>query len=264
MTPPRSTAPRVLRSALVTFCVAGVLIGCRGERSDKPPHQFLPDMDDSPKMKPQAETEFFADGRSMRPRVAGTVAFGHDADASGADRSDFLRDDPEVYFGRDDENDFINTIPDAITVDRDFLLRGQERYRIYCFVCHGYSGEGGSPAGETTDASGGIVGRRWSYAVPSFHDPKYADTALRTGKDGYLFDVVRHGVWDDQVNHTGSQRMPGYRHAIGAHDAWAIVAYLRALQASRVGPDEVDGPLPANRPQADSAGTISMAEEGDQ
>ena len=38
----------------------GLLSGCRGDRSDKPPRQFFPDLDDSPKFKPQTKSEFFA------------------------------------------------------------------------------------------------------------------------------------------------------------------------------------------------------------
>ena len=58
--------------------VAGLaLSACHGDREGKPPHQFLPDMDDSPKWKPQAESEFFSDGRTMRPAAEGAVAYGH-------------------------------------------------------------------------------------------------------------------------------------------------------------------------------------------
>ena len=36
------------------------MVGCRGERTDKPPRQLFPDMDDQEHFRPQAETEFFA------------------------------------------------------------------------------------------------------------------------------------------------------------------------------------------------------------
>src|SRR5579862_6726173 len=63
-------------SAAILAVLVGTLPGCRGDREDKPPHQFIPDMDDSPKFKPQTESPFFADGRAMRQPVEGTVAFG--------------------------------------------------------------------------------------------------------------------------------------------------------------------------------------------
>ena len=39
---------------------------------------------------------------------------------------------------------------------RSMLQRGQERFNIYCSVCHGYNAEGGNPA----EFSGGQAGRR--------------------------------------------------------------------------------------------------------
>src|SRR5690606_25558390 len=58
--------------------------GCRGERSDHPPRQFFPDMDDQQRWNPQSQSPFFADGRTMRPRVEGAVAFGRAPDPSDA------------------------------------------------------------------------------------------------------------------------------------------------------------------------------------
>ncbi|MEL7240373.1 MAG: hypothetical protein AAGK78_16055, partial [Planctomycetota bacterium] len=61
---------------LAVASAAGLLAGCRGERTDKPPRQLFPDMDDQPRFKVQRGTEFFTDGRTMRPVVEGTVPFG--------------------------------------------------------------------------------------------------------------------------------------------------------------------------------------------
>src|ERR1051326_5782606 len=79
-TPAMNTNPNRTPVRLLALAALGALAaislstaGCRDERSDEPPHQFLPDMDDSPKFKPQTETEFFADGRAMRPAVKGAV-----------------------------------------------------------------------------------------------------------------------------------------------------------------------------------------------
>src|SRR5690606_28449424 len=113
---------------------------------------------------------------------------------------------------------------------RALLERGEERFNIYCAACHGYTGDGA-----------GMVGRRWSIPVPSYHDPKYSDSAQRTGKDGYLFHVARYGL----KNPDGSTRMPAYGHALDAQDAWAVVAYIRALQASGV----AEPPAPAQTDQ---------------
>ncbi|MBL8763115.1 MAG: cytochrome c [Phycisphaerae bacterium] len=209
--------------ASVLLCALGMVGlsaagGCRGERSDAPPHQFLPDLDDQPRWKAQSKSEFYADGRSMRQPVAGTVAFGRAPDAADPRRADFLREDKAHYQGKDAKGEFLDTIPMEVT--EAMIRRGQDRFNIYCSACHGYEGDGK-----------GRVGAMWSYPLPTFYDPKYADKKERTGKDGYVFNVTRYGV----VDATGAQKMPGYAHALDVDDSWAIVSYVRALQASRLG-----------------------------
>jgi len=229
-------------ATLALVCVAGGLAGgCRSDRFERPPRQFLPDMDDSPKLKPQTATEFFADGRAMRPSVRGTVAFGASSDASDPIRATYLRADSGVYAGLDAEGNFLDRIPAIINVDTAFLARGAEKYNIHCAACHNYDGYGK-----------GMVGEQWSYPLPSFHDAKYkagateevTDAATgtkrtvgaKTSKDGYIFNVVLYGV-------ENGAKMPGYGHAIKANDAWAVVAYYRALQASQDGQITSDVPM---------------------
>lgn len=241
------------------LCAAAVAAGgCRGERTNNPPRQILPDMDDSPKHKPQSEAAFFADGRSMRPSVPGTVAFGRSTDAQDASRGWHVKDDPALFEGIDvsvdpaennNEPGYVKMIPASamslvIAEQKDrgveldaagafdwMVERGRQRFNIYCSACHGYNGEGG---GATADGQGygGLVGRRWSYSVPSFHDAKYSDRSVKTGQDGYLFHTIRHGV----PNTDGKPpKMPAYHDKVNHRDAWAIVAYLRVLQAARAG-----------------------------
>lgn len=200
-----------------------VLPACRGDRSKNPPRQFLPDMDDSPKWTPQSQSEFFTDGRTMRQPVDGTVPFGRfdfDANQTWAQslpaafsdhRTDLLKDNSRLYLGRDEAGEVIDRIPVAVT--SDLLSRGQKRFNIYCSACHGYYGDGQ-----------GTVGVRWMNPPANFHDDKYKDRSTQTGKDGHLFDVVRNGF----------NTMPGYAHAVDEADAWAIVGYVRALQAARI------------------------------
>ncbi|MBK7404318.1 MAG: cytochrome c [Phycisphaerales bacterium] len=220
--------------ALLACAAAGAampLAGCRGDRSDKPPRQFFPDMDDQPRWKPQSETPFYADGRTMRQPVANTVPFGVStviSDAAWAEpfmtkRADFLKESPEIYEGTDELGEFVTSIP--IPVNMQVLRRGQERFNIYCATCHGVNGEGANPPGnEHPEGTGSPVGRRWSIPVPTFHNPMYLPGGER-GQDGYIFTVARKGV----------RTMPSYGHALDPHDAWAVVAYIRALQTSHLG-----------------------------
>lgn len=235
--------------------------GCRDDRSDKPPRQFFPDMDDAPKWKPQTESEFFADSRTMRNTVPHTVAFsrtnisaeGWQAAATqewGAPyltaRNDLLREDDGFYEGQAVDGKYLDKMPASVyqgaTAEETaanlnaMLLRGQERFNIYCAVCHGYGGDGK-----------GMVGVQWGGVVANFHDPKYRDRSIDQGKDGYLFHVSRFGVpgadgyvkADDppevRQKKQKEMKMPGYAHALNERDAWAVVAYVRALQQSHLG-----------------------------
>jgi mono/diheme cytochrome c family protein len=220
--------PALLCVSLATLALSvGTLQGCRGDRSTKPPRQFFPDLDDAPKWEPQGESNFFADGRMMRQPVPGTVAFGRQEFVPSDDkpwsepwaekREDLLKADPVFYTGKDEKGAWVAVAPVKLT--KQDLLRGQERFNINCASCHGYDGAGQ-----------GTVGAQWSYPLPNFHDEKYRDLAIETGKDGYLFHIARNGVWSPD----GAQnKMPGYAHALSAEDTWRVVAYIRTLQATR-------------------------------
>lgn len=243
----RTLAPRMLAFAALGAASVGVLPGCRGDRSNKPPRQFFPDMDDQPRWNPQSETAFFADKRTMRTPPAHTVPFGETSIVSEEPwaahaqmrRGEFLRAGYEIYEGSDEMLEPVTRIPVPVTME--LLQRGRERFSIYCAVCHGYNGEGASiPTQQMPEGMGGMVGRRWSIPVPSFHNPIYFEGGER-GQAGYLFTVARRGV----VNN-GNQTMPGYAHALDTYDTWAVVAYIRALQQAWLGElSDVPEPLRA-------------------
>lgn len=219
----------LVMTALVATACAAVLPACRGDRTDAPPRRFFPDMDYQPKWKAQSQSDFFEDGRTQRQPDEQAVAWGRFSydplTAGNADwakgfadeRADMLREDPGFYRGVDADGDYLDTMP--VTPTREMILHGQERFNIYCSACHGYLGNGQ-----------GTVGVKWSYLPADISGNEiYRDRAQRTGKDGYLFHVIREGVWAPD----GANRMPGYAHAVDARDAWAIVSYLRTLQAAR-------------------------------
>ena len=93
------------------------------------------------------------------------------------------------------------------TADAQLLVRGQERYNIYCTPCHGLSGEGD-----------GMVVRRGFPGPPSYHSAR-----LRAAPAQHFFDVITDGYGV----------MYSYAARIEPKDRWAIVAYIRALQESR-------------------------------
>lgn len=149
------------------------------------------DMQDQPRYKPLAATDFFGDGRSARPLVEDTVARGH------------LRLDDALYTGKSGDTD-VDTFPFPIT--RADLLRGQERFNIYCSPCHSRVGDGN-----------GMVVRRGFRQAANYHSDKLLKAPV-----GHFFDVMTNGFG----------AMPSYASRIEPEDRWRIVAYIRALQFS--------------------------------
>lgn len=120
------------------------------------------DMHDQPKFKPLRANSFFADGRSARPLVAGTVARGT------------LQEDDHLFTGRVN-NEFVTTFPFPVT--EQVIRRGQERFNIFCSPCHGQLGDG----------EGAIVQRGLK------HPPSYHIDRLREVPVGYFFNVITNG-----------------------------------------------------------------------
>jgi len=180
----RVWSARVTRRWRCAACVAAVLAagalgGCRL------------DMHLQPRYNPYDPSDFFSDGRSARQPVAGTVARGE------------LRIDERLYTGKVDGK-LVDTFPFAITADD--ILRGQQRYNIYCSPCHDYTGSGR-----------GMIVQRGFPQPPSYHIDR-----LRQAPVGHFFDVMTNGFG----------AMYSYASRISPEDRWRIAAYIRALQLS--------------------------------
>jgi len=120
------------------------------------------DMQDEPRYKPLAASEFFADHRSARPQVDGTVARGH------------LRIDEARYTGKMNGED-IDQFP--IPIVRADIERGRDRFNIYCTPCHGRLGDGN-----------GMVVLRGFRQPTSYYSDKLMKAPL-----GHFFDVMTNG-----------------------------------------------------------------------
>jgi len=120
------------------------------------------DMQDQPRFKPLAESDFYSDLRSARPPVEGTVARGQ------------LHEDTYFYSGKLGNNpgDYM-----PFPVTGDVLARGRERFNIYCAPCHSRTGDGN-----------GMIVQRGFRAPPSYHTER-----LRKAPLGYFFDVMTNG-----------------------------------------------------------------------
>jgi cytochrome c5 len=175
--------------------------GCRGQTSSDPPIVLLRNMFNQDRYNPQAESQLFKDGRTMRTPPEGTVPQEREID-------------PERGQGRlPDDSGYVEEVPSAIAQRfggaQAMIERGQDRYGIYCRPCHDGTGSG----------RGAVVVRAgWTPPPPSFHQDR-----IRRMPDGQLFATISHGV----------RSMPSYGASIPVNDRWAIVSYVRALQLSQ-------------------------------
>lgn len=175
------------------------------------------DMHVQPRYNPLAKSDFFADQRSARPLVEGTVARGE------------LREDTYFYTGKLGNNP-ADYMPFPIT--KDDLERGRIRFNIYCAPCHSRLGDG----------NGYIPSRGFSRKPPSFHIER-----LEKAPVGYIFNVMTEGFGI----------MPDYGSQIPPRDRWCIVAYIRALQLSQHATvaDAAGHPIPSPAPEFLTPGT---------
>lgn len=158
---------KTIRIYVVLLLVLGVLSACRAQRSEKPPIHLNPNMDVQSKFRPQQ--------LSLTPPT-GVI----------------------VYGGKPDES------KPALTTE--LMKRGQQRYDIYCSVCHDRTGSGK-----------GMVVQRGFIIPPDFHSDR-----IRAYDDQGLYNVITKGI----------RNMPSYAKQIPPKDRWAIVYYVRALQRS--------------------------------
>lgn len=181
--------PAKLSRARIAVAVAFTLAALSCERVD------LERMIAQPSYRAYEPAPYFDDGMAMRTpplgavpreRVLGPAAFVEGV-RTGAARG------------------WVESIP--LEVDRELLVRGQGRFRIYCAACHGVAGDGQSQVAENMTL----------VKPPSLHEAR-----IRAFPPGRLFSVITHG-WG---------LMPSYRDALDERDRWAVVAFVEVLQLS--------------------------------
>jgi mono/diheme cytochrome c family protein len=154
------------------------------------------EMYDQPKYRALQASDFYEDGSAMRPLVENTVARGG------------LRTD-ELTTGRAGgaaDGAYLTEIP--LSVSPELLARGQERWGIYCGVCHGVAGDG----------RGSVVAPLLNPRPTSMYDQRLLDAPV-----GYFYDVI--------VNGRGTM-FPYASRVQSVEDRWAIIAYIRQMQAN--------------------------------
>lgn len=201
----------MVRQTLILSALV-LLTGCRGFRSEETPFHLNPNLDWQAKFKAQSLSS---------PVPEGVVAWGNDESFSDpASRGAYLKE----------EGSKATRVP--FPVNEAVIKRGQERYNIYCGVCHDQTGSGN-----------GIVVQRGFAPPPNLGDPRLVGSS-----DAYIYDVISNGI----------RNMPGYAKQISEEDRWAIVVYVRALQkVQQTIPKPVEQPkTPSESKTVDASKTL--------
>ena len=168
----QGTAIRRLRAGAIACLSVLGLAGCRQ------------DMQNQPKFYPQRGTTFYADGRSVRPQVLGTVARGQE-DTGSYFRTGMLN-------GAEGDG-----LPMPLTAE--LVERGQEKYNVYCTACHSRVGNGR-----------GMIVMRGYFPAGNLHTER-----LRSAPLGHFFSVITNG-YGAMPDYNG-QIEPADRWAIAAY-----------------------------------------------
>lgn len=229
------------------------------------------DMAQQPYYKPYESTTSFPDGRSARPLERGVVHRNQAAEndplvtgltaeewgrvwkkADTVAKVDLNRPTPienrEEALGAPRVDPRVGGAPAVYVNEFPFemteadLRRGQERFTIYCAVCHGTLGNGK-----------GKIWERGFLKPTSFHTAKVDDAEPVEVRDGVVYDSPGvetklgysrgYGRWRIdiplrevpvgyifEVITRGYGGMPDYSAQLSPADRWRVVAYVRTLQ----------------------------------
>ena len=206
--------------AIFVVCVLATIgvLGLRGSHSRKPPLYIFPDMERQPKLRPETANAFFADGMSSRLPIEGTISRSQPIQV-GKESVYPWQDSPVTTGHVTGTTNFVEVNP--LPVTDELLQRGEQVFNITCAACHSKLGDGK-----------GVPNRIGAMAVvANLHDKRIVELT-----DGELFNTVSNG----------KGVMQGYAPTLPIRDRWAAIAYLRALQLSRLGSlDEVPEALRA-------------------
>jgi mono/diheme cytochrome c family protein len=206
---PKATVWIALVAVLLSVLPVLWIARSRLVKSPTPRLEIFSDMDFQPKYKAQAASGLFADGRAMRPPVAGAVRWGG------------LEADDHFYRGLSGGT-WATTFP--MTPDRAMMDRGQQRFNIYCATCHGWIGEGDGPTSVRAAKRDFDASQADPLYKPTWVKPiSLQAQGIREESVGELFQVITNG----------RRKMPSYAAQIPVRDRWAIILYIRALQRSQ-------------------------------
>ena len=197
----------LLKFIILSFTAALLFSACRGDRSKNPPVVPVQNMLDQTSFREQSKNDFFKDKRSYRKPVNGTIA------------TDEHFTNSSLYYGLEagstpEAPKWVTKIPVKLTPE--IMKLGQKNYNIYCAPCHGIAGH-----------NDGLITLRAAGTIrpANLHDQEKVNLPV-----GKIYDAVSNGV--------NNWNMPGFIEQMSVEDRWAVVAYVRALQASERASEE--------------------------
>ena len=197
-----------MKTSHLMLAAALSLTACRGWETEERPIHLIKNMDTQERGKAyrRDSTGLFADGRTSRLPVEGTVARGQ------------LGDDDLWENGTDEKAEPTKAFPASVKEKwDDQAARGEGRYAIYCAPCHGGALDGKGPVAMTALDGG----PRLTVPPADLHSERVAKDMVV----GKLYSAIKNGV--------NAGNMPSYAAQIPVADRWAIVAYVKAAQMKK-------------------------------
>jgi mono/diheme cytochrome c family protein len=157
-----------------------------------PNAEFLPEMARSVPYDSFSANRVFADGKTLRTPIEGTIPRGFLPLQYQAAERDFVRAGEELRNPYSPE-------------DTEIAAQGAEQFRRKCLPCHGAGGLGDGP-----------VAQRGYPPPPSL----LAENALSLA-DGQMFHIITYGKGN----------MPSHAAQISREHRWKVILHIRSLQA---------------------------------
>jgi mono/diheme cytochrome c family protein len=257
---PRPIWLTALLVVLAGLIPAMIILNMRNGFSTAPRFHVFFDMDFQPKKKAQQTTTIFADGRTMRPQVDGTVARGQ------------LDEQDSFYLGYDPSKLSAISNTDGVR-----LVAAQTDPKPQDATKNGGvvptpSAAAPAVAAPAVAAPAPVLNLPWINTLPieaNEENMKLGETKFQTycsachGYAGYgdglvhkRAEALAQGYWIPptsmhidrvtsqpvgQIFHTitkGQGKMPAYAASMNAKERWAVVLYVKALQRSRNASDK--------------------------
>lgn len=159
----------------------------------KPNTEFLPGMIESIPFNSQSANNNFADGKTFRETIPGTIPNNFSPIDFKATPEDAIRAGKELT--------------NPLLKNDDELAKGEKIYFTFCTPCHGATGNGD-----------GVVAQRGFPPPPSF----FADRAMSL-KEGQMFHILTFG----------QNNMPPLASQIPQDDRWRVIQYVQKLQSQK-------------------------------